>query len=82
MKIMTDPNKINSLEDLKTATGAVDQYGWFSKAIQYDQIYQDTQAAQQEDHGNNYNFNRNRNLRQSVQKGNEQSWRQTKTTLY
>jgi hypothetical protein len=47
------------------------------KAIQYDQIYRDARAAQREDRGNNYksNDNKNRNLRQAFQKGNERTWR-------
>jgi len=39
MKILTDIDKSNSLEDTTTAMNAVDKYRWFSKAIQYDQIY-------------------------------------------
>jgi hypothetical protein len=77
MKIMTDPNKHNTLEDLKFM-GAVSQPRWFSKAIQYDQIYQDARAAQREDRGSNYKSNdKNRNLRQAFQKGNERAWRNT-----
>jgi len=41
MKIMTDADKANTLEDSRTAGGEVDRHGWFSKAIQYDQIYRD-----------------------------------------
>jgi hypothetical protein len=37
MKIMTDPNKSNTLEDSKFR-GVVVQSGWFSKAIQYDHL--------------------------------------------
>jgi hypothetical protein len=39
-KVQTDPNKSNTLEDTKFR-GVVVQPGWFSKAIQYDQIYRD-----------------------------------------
>ena len=77
MKILTDIDKSNTLEDTRTATNAVDKYGWFSKAIQYDQIYRDTWAAQKEDWGSNYNNNnenKNWNFRQAVQRGNERSW--------
>jgi hypothetical protein len=75
MKIMTDPNKSNTLEDQKYR-GIVTQVRWFSKAIQYDQIYRDARAAQREDRGGNYknNDNKNRNLRQAFQKGNERAW--------
>ena len=84
MKILTDIDKSNTLEDTKTAGGAVNKHGWFAKAIQYDQIYQDTRATQREDRRGNYNNNdnRNRNFWQAVQKGNERSWRNTKTTPY
>jgi len=93
MKNLTDIEKSNTLEDAKTAATAtalstVSKHGWFSKAIQYDQIYQDAWAAQWEDCGGNYNNNnnnnnnRNWNFRQAVQKGNECSWRNTQTTPY
>jgi hypothetical protein len=54
MKILTDPMKGNTLENQITVTPAVamagqtpvipapitiDKYGWYAKAIQYDQIY-------------------------------------------
>jgi hypothetical protein len=74
MKIMTDLNKSNTLEDSKFR-GVVVQSGWFSKAIQYDQIYRDAWAAQREDRGND---NKNRSLRQAFQKGNECTWRNSK----
>jgi hypothetical protein len=81
MKIMTDPNKSNTLEDSKFR-GVVVQPGWFSKAIQYDQIYRDARAAQREDRGNNYKSNdKNRNLRQAFQKGNECAWRSSNNNL-
>jgi hypothetical protein len=81
MKIMTDPNKSNTLEDTKYR-GVVTQSGWFSKAIQYDQIYRDARAAQREDRSSNYksNDNKNRNLRQAFQKGNERAWRSNNNT--
>jgi len=41
MKIFTDVNKSNPLEDTRMAGGAINKHRWFSKAIQYDQIYQD-----------------------------------------
>jgi len=84
MKILTDIDKSNSLEDTKTATNAVDKYGWFSKAIQYDQIYRDARSAQREDRGGNYNNNnnKNQNFRQAVQRGNERSWRNTRPAPY
>jgi len=89
MKILTDTTKCNTLENDVTVTAAVaanaatgtatipattttNQYRWYAKAIQYDQIYQEARAAQQEDHGGNF---KTRDLRQSVQKGKEHSWR-------
>lgn len=74
IKVLTDPSKPDKLEDTPaTATTAI-KYGWYSKAIQYDQIYQDARNAQQEDYGGNP---KNRNFRQAVQKGNERNWRNT-----
>ena len=70
IKILTDIDKSNTLKDTKIA-GVLNKHGWFSKAIQYDQIYQGARFAQREDRGNNYNDNRNQNFRQAVQKGNE-----------
>ena len=63
MKILTDVNKSNPLENTRMAEGAINKHRWFSKAIQYDQIYQNAWARQREDHGGNYNNdNRNRNF--------------------
>ena len=93
MKILTDPAKSNTLENQTTTTAAVpaignapavpatttiNAYGWYAKAIQYDQIYRDARSAQREDRGNKYSYNndnRNRSLRQSAQRGNERVWR-------
>jgi len=84
MKILTDIDKSNTLKNTRTATNAVDKYGWFSKVIQYDQIYRDAQATQKEDCGRNYNNNdnRNRTFWQAVQRGNECSWHNTRPALY
>jgi hypothetical protein len=74
MKILTDPMKGNTLENQIMVTPAVtaagqtpatpttttiDKYGWYAKAIQYDQIYREAHAAQQEDSRGSY---RNRDL--------------------
>ena len=53
------------------ATITIDKYGWYAKAIAYDQIYREARAAQKEDHGGNSKFNK---FRQNVQKGKERSW--------
>ena len=74
MKILTDPKKVNALENDRNADGTHRKYGWFAKAIQYDQIYRDARAAQQEDRRGSYNDNKNKTFRQAVQKGNERSW--------
>lgn len=55
MKILTNKDKSNTLED------TANKEGWYTKAIQYNQIFRDTQAAQQEDRGNHYQQNDNRN---------------------
>jgi len=82
MKILTDADKPITLEDIHREDGSFYKYGWFAKAIQYDQIYRDARSAQNQDRGGNYD-NRNRNFRQAVQKGNERSsWRPTKVTPY
>ena len=81
MKILTDPNKSNTLEDLKFR-GVITQPRWFSKAIQYDHIYRDARAAQREDRSSNYNSNKTYSFCQAVQKGNECSWRNTKPAPY
>jgi len=82
MKILTDADKPITLEDIHREDGTFYKYGWFSKAIQYDQIYRDARSAQNQDRGGNYD-NRNRNFRQAVQKGNERSsWRPTRVTPY
>jgi len=79
MKILTDPDKANTLENTRKTDGSLDKQGWFTKAIQYDQIYRDARAAQQEDRRGNYNNdNKNRTFQQAVQKGNERSWRSAK----
>jgi hypothetical protein len=99
MKILTDPDKSNTLEDIVTiipataavaatqntpatpgtpATTVISKYGWYSKAIQYDQIYREARAAQNEDRGGS--FYKSRELRTSVQKGRERSWRNPNTT--
>ena len=36
------------------ATTTINKYGWYAKAIQYDQIYQEAHATQQEDYGGNF----------------------------
>ena len=41
MKILTDPDKANTLENTRKTDGSLDKQGWFTKAIQYDQIYRD-----------------------------------------
>jgi len=91
MKILTDTTKCNTLENDVTvtagvaanattgaaaipATTTINKHGWYAKAIQYDQIYREAHAAQREDYGGNF---RSRDLRQSVQKGKERSWRNT-----
>ena len=60
MKILTDPAKSNTLENQTTTTAAVpavgntpavpatttvNAYGWYAKAIQYDQIYRGVVAT-------------------------------------
>jgi hypothetical protein len=87
MKILTDPAKSNTLENQTTTTAAVpaagniaaipaittiDAYGWYAKAIQYDQIYREARATQREDSSGNF---KPRDFRQAVQKGNERTWR-------
>jgi len=81
MKILTNIDKSNTLKDTKTAMNAIDKYGWFSKAIQYDQIYRDAWSMQREDWGGNYSNNnqtKNQNLWQAVQ----QSWRNDRPAPY
>jgi len=71
MKVLTDTTKSNTLKNQVTVTTAVavagnipavpatttvNKYGWYAKAIQYDQIYQEARAAQREDHGGNSRF--------------------------
>jgi len=36
------------------ATTTINQYRWYAKAIQYDQIYREARAAQWEDYGGNF----------------------------
>ena len=87
MKILTDPARSNTLENQMTTTAAIPAignapavpatttiiaYGWYAKAIQYDQIYREARAAQREDSTGNF---RSRDFRQAVQKGNERAWR-------
>ena len=76
MKILTNKDKSNTLED------TANKEGWYTKAIQYNQIFRDTQAAQQEDRGNHYQQNDNRNNQsfwQTVQQSNNRIWCNTIT---
>jgi hypothetical protein len=98
MKILTDTDKSNTLENITTTTPAVaavaatqntpaipatpatttiNKFGWYAKAIQYDQIYREARAAQNEDR--NGSFYKPRDLQTSVQKGRERSWRNPNT---
>ena len=59
------------------AITTINKYGWYAKAIAYDQIYREARAAQKEDHGGNSKFDK---FRQNVQKGKECSWRNPTST--
>jgi hypothetical protein len=75
IKILTDTDKSNMLENITTmipaiaavaatqttpavqatpAMTVVNKFGWYAKAIQYDQIYREARAAQNEDRNGNF----------------------------
>jgi len=54
------------------AMTTINRYGWYAKAIQYDQIYREARTAQKEDHGGNSKFDK---FQQNVQREKEHPWR-------